>query len=344
MKDMRVASWPGYGATHNPFIRVFLDSLENAGCAITSLDSVEHFAGQAPDILLLHWAERVFGESKSRWQMMRKIRHLLRALSQRPAQTRVVWLVHNLMPHDARPLQKMIWPHYLKGLVRQVDGFLTLSPGTVEQVRASLPALAEKPALGLWHPSYPDAMLSDAKRISERTKRGWTASNRVLGYCGQIRPYKGVEQLLQAFGKTTDRDLRLFVAGRPGTSAFADQLHALAARDTRISLDLRNLSATEFRDALGVCDRVVAPFRNYLHSGSMVHALSAGCPVLTPTTPFANSLQDLVGPDWVQMYDDALTPELLETGTTRNTDHPDLSAADPDVVGQMAVRFFRGLT
>ena len=48
---------------------------------------------------------------------------------------------------------------------------------------------------------------------------------------------------------------------------------------------------------------MVAPFRRYLHSGSIVHALSAGRPVLTPATPFALSLAAELGrPDWLQTY------------------------------------------
>ena len=48
---------------------------------------------------------------------------------------------------------------------------------------------------------------------------------------------------------------------------------------------------------------MVAPFRHYLHSGSIVHALSAGRPVLTPATPFALSLAAELGrPDWLQTY------------------------------------------
>ena len=48
---------------------------------------------------------------------------------------------------------------------------------------------------------------------------------------------------------------------------------------------------------------MVAPFRRYLHSGSIVHALSAGRPVLTPATPFATSLAAELGrPDWLQTY------------------------------------------
>lgn len=345
MKRLQVASWPGYGATHNPFIHVFLKGLEDAGCDVVSLETVEACAGQTSDILLLHWAERIFGESRSRWQALTKIRSLLKSLAARPAQTRVVWLVHNIAPHDARPLQRLIWPHYARALARQVDGFITLSPGTVDQVRAALPALAAKPTVGLWHPAYPDADLPPDARVAARAALGWTEAQHVLGYCGQIRPYKGVEELLVTFRKTTRPDLRLLLAGRPGTVGFADWLRRVAADDSRIVLRLEDLSPAAFRAALVSCNTVVAPLRDYLHSGSIIHALSAARPVLTPATPFADSLRDLLGPDWVRTHDGPLTPSLLEAqvGLPTGLAGPDLSAMAAAKVGRAAAGFFRDL-
>lgn len=345
-RPLRVASWPGYGATHNAFMRIFLDGLAGAGCTIDSLESVEAVAAamrnDPPDILLLHWAERVFGESRSRLQVLAKMRRLLAAVSGRRPGTRVVWLVHNLAPHDARRFQRLVWPPYVARLSRAADAFLTLSPGTVATVRAALPGLAGKPGLGLWHPAYPDAALSASDRAAARAARGWDDGHRVIGYCGQIRPYKGVEDLIRAFRATTAPDLRLLLAGRPGSGGFGDWLGQMAAGDPRIALDLRDLPAEAFRTALGTCDVVAAPFRRYLHSGSIVHALSAHRPVLTPATPFAQSLAGQLGPDWVRCREAALTPALLEA-QRRATGLPDLSAFAPDRVGAAAAGFLRGL-
>ncbi len=346
--SLRIASWPGYGATHNPFVHVFLDALRDAGCTVDSIERVEDvgaIADRAPDILLLHWAERVFGESQSRLQVLTKIRSLLAALAARPGHCRVVWLVHNLAPHDARPMQRLVWPFYLRALARQVDGFMTLSPGTVDQVRAALPALAGKPAVGLWHPAYPDAILSPNERNAARAGAGWTPDQCVLGYCGQIRPYKGVEELLTTFRATPRADLRLLFAGRPGSPAFRDWIEAEAVRDPRITLRLQDLPAPAFREALGICDVTVAPLRTYLHSGSIVHALSANRPVLTPGTPFSRSLAAELGTGWMRLYQGELTPDLLRAQTPQpaNIAAPNLSAMNAARVGQAAARFFGGL-
>lgn len=345
MSSINVASWPGYGVTHNPFIGLFLKGLETAGCSITSLDNIEACGTTKADILLIHWPELAFGEARSKHQMIQKPLALISALARRPTTVKVVWLVHNIEPHDAKRLSRVIWPVYVKALARQTDAFMTLSPGTVAQVRTVLPGLARKPALGLWHPAYPGARLSADERSAARRAMGWNGAERVLGYCGQIRPYKGVEELIAAFRQIANPDLRLFLAGRTRTPEYATLLKTTAASDPRIVLQLGDLSPEAFRTALGVCDVTVAPIRSYLHSGSIVHALSAGRPVLTPETPFSAALQDLLGADWLRLYDGTMTPYLLEAATSvaQPAHGPDLSAMEPALVGADAAKFFEAL-
>ena len=177
---------------------------------------------------------------------------------------------------------------------------------------AAYPALAGKPVEHVWHPAYPGEALSPEARADARAGLGWGGAERVYGYCGQLRPYKGVEDLIAAFRQLPDPAARLLVAGRPRDAAFAGALRALAGGDARIRLVLEDLTPDRFRACLGACDIVAAPFRRYLHSGSIVHALSAQRPVLTPATPFATSLAAELGrPDWLQTYQGPLTPATL---------------------------------
>lgn len=339
-----MASWPGYGATHNPFVGIFLRGLEAAGCAVSSIDAIAALQGQDSDIVLLHWAERIFGEARSRRQVLANMTLLLRLLDRLPARTRIVWLVHNLRPHDARLLQRLVWPFYVRALSRRVDGFLTLSPATVDPVRKALPGLAGKPGLGLWHPFYPDAAPDRAGRLAARQARGWSPGELVLGYCGQIRPYKGVEDLAAAFLGTTRTDLRLVLAGTPSAPGLAERLRQMAAGDARIRLELADLPDEAFGAVLGACDVVVAPLRDYLHSGSILHALSAGRPVLTPDTAFAAALQGRLGPGWLRLYRGPLTPALLEDAAVpAPATGPDLAGFAADATGRQAAGFFRSL-
>jgi len=343
--SLHVASWPGDKDTQNPFLTIFLGGLRQAGLRVSSLETVEAISGTEADIVLIHWPERIFAEAGSRWKLAGIIHDLLSALKARPAGTKVVWLVHNTEPHDARPLQQLIWPTYIAALIRQVDGILTLSPGTLDIVRRRYPALARVSGEGMWHPAYRDVVLAPAGRAAARAELEWDATHRVLGYCGQIRPYKGLEDLVRAFRGCAGPDLRLLIAGMTRNRAYSASLAAMAAGDPRIVLRFDTLSAEAFRAATAVCDITVAPFRRYLHSGSLVYSLSAQTPVLTPRTPFASDLRSLLGPDWVHLYDGDLTPKVLETTAAMPPPArpPDLASLSGEVVGLQAATFFARL-
>lgn len=333
---------------HNPFLRAFQSGLEQACCdveALGTLSELEEVLERGPDILLIHWAEGIFSEARSRWQILGNIRRLLRALDHKPVKTRVVWLVHNLNPHDARLFQKLVWPRYVAGLARRVDGFMTLAPGTLSVVQDALPSLAGKPNRGLWHPAYPNAELTHEERVTARADLGVNAEQYLFGYCGQIRPYKGVTELLDRFLETDDPSFRLLLAGRPldnrpGAVAFLDELKAKGRRDPRVILRFGNLSEDAFRAAQGACDMIVAPFRRYLHSGSLVHALSAARPVLTPRTPFAESYQALLGATWLTLYEGPLRSNLLTRMPDTTHQAPNLETLSGAHVGDEARAFF----
>jgi len=187
------------------------------------------------------------------------------------------------------------------------------------------------------------------ERAKARAALGLAEAEALLGYCGQIRPYEGVSDLLNQFLETEDPSLRLLLAGhpqenRPGAAAFLADLKEKAARDPRVILQLGDLSEPAFRDAQGACGVIVAPFKRYLHSGSLVHALSAERPVLTPKTPFAESYQSLVGPDWLRLYERSLRPAHLAECAARPSQKINLEPLYASQVGAETRAFFESLS
>jgi glycosyltransferase involved in cell wall biosynthesis len=344
MTGLTLGSWPGAEADHNRFLPILLEALAAQNVRIASFPDSLDVDLSGLDALLIHWPDKVFWETRTGPAAAARMLRLLARLATRPRSTRLVWMVHDLVPHDGGRFKRRAWPPYAAALARLVDGSLTLAEGTRDTVRAACPALARKPMGYIWHPSYPGEVLSPQARAAARAALGWTDAERVYGYCGQLRPYKGVEDLLAAFTGLTDPDARLLIAGRPRDAAIAETLQRRAGGDTRIHLKLEDLSAEAFRTCLGACDHVVAPFRRYLHSGSIVHALSAERPVLTPATPFATSLAGALGsPDWLQTYDGALTPATL--AAARRPETPlDLSPLAPEHAARRLRRFLEELS
>jgi beta-1,4-mannosyltransferase len=342
-RPLVVGTWPGRSFSNNDFARVFAEALMAEGCRVVDVQDLTSVPEKL-DILHVHWPEMMFWKGGGGGRLAKAL-YIFRALRavrrMKRAGTRVVWMVHNLHPHDLKGYRRAAWPFIERFMYRHSDGFMTLAPSTIDVVRRAHPALAPRPAAAALHPVYPRiADLPD--RASCRADLSLPDGTTVFALLGHLRPYKGAEALISAFRQDSDPNHRLLIAGRPITPDYGAQVAALAAADSRIIVRLGLLDEREFATCLGAVDFVILPYHSSLHSGALVHALSYGRVVLTPTAPFAEDVAEAVGAGWVICYPDGLSLALFE-GRTMPVAQPDLSAMQPRQLGRVAAAFYRAL-
>ncbi|WP_347756881.1 glycosyltransferase [Agrococcus sp. ProA11] len=307
--------------TSNPYVHM-LDA------ALAATPGVEHLRFDRRRALLgrydaiqFHWPDTLFGGSSPVRVAARRI--FAEALRIRLALSRIAVLrtVHNLEPHaSSTPWER----RYLAWLERRTDHRILLHELT------GIPA--DVPSTLIRHGHYRDWFA--AMPAAE-------PSRNLLGFVGLVRPYKGVEELLDAFGTTASRhpELRLRIAGNPSSEQVAREVRRRAALDARVSLDLRYLSEEEFVDAVTQVSGLVLPYRFMLNSGTVLAALSLQRPVLVPRTEINEALAREVGPDWITMFDGALTGEhvahFAASLDAPRTAAPDLSLRDWDRAGPL---------
>lgn len=309
---IRVASWPGPEFAANGVIRLLSEGLEAAGARVLGVTDPAELADIPCDIIQIHWPEQIFWNGLGpKAAAIKACRTIAVLRGKKRSGVRLVWLVHNLAPHDMPRWQRLIWRYYASALSHLIDAYLTLSPSTVATVASHFPRLAKKPSHYIWHPAYPSVVRDKDTRRAAREALNISKSEFVFAYLGQVRRYKGVERLLVSFRGLTSQHVRLLIAGAVPEDALAGELRALAASDSRIVLVLRSLDDATFNAFMAAADEVVAPFEHYLHSGSIIHALSARKAVLTPATPFSQDLVDQFGRRWMRLYTPPLTTEIL---------------------------------
>lgn len=195
---------------------------------------------------------------------------------------RIVWTIHNALPHEARPVDRVVRWLLMRSARTAVHS---------RAARRSLPPGGRLPAVvphGNYVGAYPDTVTRDEAR--RRLDLG--PADRVLLCFGQVRPYKGHADLVQAFGAIDDPRLRLVIAGRAPVAADAESLRCLAADDRRIRLHLGFVPDEDVQLFFRAADFVVLPYREVLTSGAAILALSFGRPLVVPRLGCLTDLAD----------------------------------------------------
>lgn len=154
-----------------------------------------------------------------------------------------------------------------------------------------------------------------------------------LLYFGLIRPYKGIEALLDGFHAVDARrsaGMTLRIVGRPSTEQLRERIEAATRADGRVDALLDYVDDETLATEIGRAEIVVLPFLKMHNSGSLLLSLSLNRPVLVPRNAANVALADEVGPGWVYLYDGELCERSLLSALQRvSTDEralrPDLS-------------------
>ncbi len=240
------------------------------------------------DVLHVHWPETMVRGKGRVTELLRSLAGVLLLLRLSASKIKVVRTVHNLDAHEAGSLLE-------KFFVRRLE--------TMESRRIYLNA-------------YDVGMDAHDVVIPHGHYRSWegygpslsaaevSAGRANLLYFGGIRPYKGVEQLIEVYRSDTARVLpELVVAGSSPDEALSTALRRLAQADGRVTLRLERVSDSDLSELIQRADAVVLPYRKMYNSGALLLALSLGTPVIVPDVPVNRALVSEFGEEWVCLVD-----------------------------------------
>lgn len=252
------------------------------------------------DLLHWHWPEVALRRSGALARVAARLRFA--ALLARLALTRtpVVRTLHNLAPHEGAPRADRA---LLALAQRQTTWWVALTARDAAGERTGRTTLAPHGHYRAW---------SARPGLDASGGTGGTApvAGRLL-FCGLVRPYKGVENLLVAFADLDDPTASLHVTGACPDADLAASITARAAADPRALARLAHLDDADLVAAVHAAQLVVLPYREMHSSGALLLALSLGRPVLVPRTPVTDDLAAEVGAAWVQRYDGDLSSSHL---------------------------------
>jgi len=296
--------------TTNPYLVQLLDALpENVEIRYFS---VRDALFSRYDLFHVHWPEYLLRHRTPLTTLAKRACMFLLLLRLWLTRVPVVRTLHNLRPHEQGGMAERL-------LLRWLDHL------TTRKIRINAAERDADPTTDtILHGHYRDWFA--ARQVPPSIK------GRLLCF-GLIRPYKGVETLIEAFRGLPDASATLRIVGRPVGAAMRQVVEDACAADARTGAILEYVGDEVLAKEIGEAQCVVLPYRDMQNSGALLLALSLARPVLVPRSDANVALAAEVGEEWVRLYDGALDADILAAtlralGEPQRQSAPDLSRRD----------------
>jgi len=279
----------------NPYVRLLQTSLSAAGIPCSTVEGLSplHVPLQpgVANILHLHWLELLYS-APTTTRSIRRLAAVLAGLAWVKARGgKIVYTVHNLHPHEQGEAPST--------MNRVANAALSVLADALhvhdEEARVGAAQIyGRSPRRGYGvppdriyvvpHGSYLGAYPNDCTRQQARAKLGLAEGAIVYLCLGQIRRYKGIEDLIAAFKQLSAEadNCQLVLAGHVHDAAYAEYLAELTRGQKAVLTWFRYVEDAELQYFMNACDVCVLPYRDITTSGAAILAFSFGKPVIAP--------------------------------------------------------------
>ncbi len=241
--------------------------------------AAERAAEFRPDLAVFQWWHPFFGPAFG---------SVARRLAKRGVPS--AFVCHNVLPHEKTPVDRFL----ARRALREAASFLLHSEtdrGVLASIRPGAKTIVSP------HPTY-DVFLrgGPVDRPVAREKLGLGPEKTIL-FFGNVRPYKGVEHLVEAMALVRARlDCRLLVVGEFyfDKSSIARRIEALGLSEAITIVD-RYVPNEEVKLWFSACDVVVLPYVAATQSGIAQIAFAFERPIVATD---AGGLPEVVEHEW----------------------------------------------
>jgi len=232
----------------------------------TWVQTARHIGALDPDLVLLQWWVPfwAFVWACIIWLVRRQVR------------PRIVFISHNVLPHEARWVDRLL----ARWVLRQGDATIVHSQRDRADLLQLLPGADVRVTA---HPTY-EIFAQEAPSAHEARRRlGLDVDVPLLLFFGFVRPYKGLRYLIEAMPQgLAALDSHLLVAGEfwEDAATYRAQIRAQGLEE-HITIVDRYIPNEEVGVYFAAADLVVLPYLDATQSGIVQMAYGFGVPVVT---------------------------------------------------------------
>ena len=255
-----------------------------------------------PDVLIVRYWMSYFAPSLG--YITRKMRKHCKVIS----------ILDNVVPHEPHFFDTPLTRYFLKGST----GSVTLCEAVSKDLLKIRP---DADYTVIQHPLYSHFGQKKDRREAE-SKLGLAEGKKNILFFGLIRTYKGLDILLEAFGKLPE-DYQLIIAGEPYGSfdKYQEIIDRLPGKD-RIFMDLKYIKDSEVTDYFSAADVAVLPYRSATQSGISSVSYHFEVPMIVTDV---GGLKETIGDRGTGLVASEGTPEAIHAEILKYFNDPEIS-------------------
>lgn len=284
---MKVLMMPDYRAD-NPYQALLSDSMFSKGVQVEFPQgyrrifpvwrALKQSAGSF-HLLHLHWTNPYLKGNTFVVKLVYALKFLTDIWLVKLSGVRIVWTVHNIVSHESRFPGLECWIH--QRLAKSCDHIIVHHKNACEQVLYHYRADYKKVSI-IPHGHYRAAYGRAIDQITARQQLGLPLNGNLYLTFGMLRPYKGIESLLQAWQAVQFHQSTLLIAGQPRDEAYGQTLSTAVSEINNVALHDRFIKDEDISAYFSAADVVILPFQQVSTSGSLLLAMSYNTPAIVP--------------------------------------------------------------
>lgn len=334
MRPLKIFWFP-YGA-RNPYQKLLIDGLKTFGlnvklaetrnfffCNITILNIL--MKNWKPDIIHLHWHHSSLVTLSKLKSIVKSIIFIFQIYLLKLLNIKLVWTIHNLTHHEDR--QKQIELFFCRFIGNSADAIITHCEKAKAEVAKIFKIRQKNKIHVIPHGNFIGFYENKISKGKAKIQSIFSLNRFNFLFLGEIRPYKGIKELISAFKQienTMKRSIGLIIAGRPKNIEFAEEIKALIKGTKNIYLVSNYISDNEMQIYLRAADIMVFPYRNVFTSGGIFLAISFGKPIIAPRLGCIAEVLDQSGSYLYDPVNSNQLNEAMKKALFEKSRHPEM--------------------
>lgn len=284
-KQIRISCLPVAGI-QNPYQFLMIKGLQSDSRFIVKNGIDDRFLGiirtaiaQKPDYIHFDW-ETSYYYRRSLWMTIVNIPFFMLQvyIARYMLNCELVWTPHNIIPHDSKYIKiHSFCRTFFARKMKWIRLFSETSlPDAIQEFKCDKSKFKIIP-----EGSYVGYYANNVSRSEARNFLNIPYDKMVLLYTGFIKPYKGIDNLIECFKKSFQENAILIIAGKVMNPDYIESIKK--SINENIMLIDRFIENDELQYFFNAADVVTLPFKKIENSGSVILAMSFAKAVIAPS-------------------------------------------------------------